>query len=357
MKTQPVLYTLVFGLLAATQPLLGQDQCSEVQARLNARLAEISSNLEQRTAARKKQMEKDINKLQEDAPHPDGDPLATVKLHFKVTSHNQDIILGLPDVTIKDQTMILKLPEVRLNDQTWSWDRPAVRMVNVQTGEYPEFTCQGLSCSVKWSPIITSVPQPYMVREQVILGVPEFAMRDQKIIMGVPEFSIRQQKIVLTIPDFTLENIEAQTDYVKKSSNDISQKMQKDMNDLVAQSKAEMEKDSVTEISNVYACQGQQLEQKEKAALAEIDKQRAVIQSSLDTAQRVGAGQMAAQMQDTLTKLDASRAEVVKQFAAARTQLAESKKKTFSAGGLKTQSTEASRPGPYTFQYVTFENQ
>jgi hypothetical protein len=359
MNNRSILPILLLGSLITVPLAFGQeDPCAGAQARLNARLAEISSHLERQTAVRKKQMEAEISKLQGQAPDTEGDPtVAVTKLHFKVTSHNQEIILGLPDVTMKDQKMILKLPDVTMKDQTFGWDRPAIKMVNVQTGEYPEFTCEHFACSVKFSPIITSVPQPIMVHEQAIIGVPEFSMRDNTIIMGIPEFSIREQKIILTIPDFTLEDIEAQANWVQTSSNDLSQRMQNDMKNLVTQAKSDAEKASVTEISQMFACQGQELENKEKAALAEIDRQSAVIQASLAKAQQVGATEMAAQMQDTLTKLNASRAEVVKQFDAARKQIADAKKKTFSAGGLQTQSTPASRPGPYSFQTLTFETE
>ncbi len=359
MKTRCILRIFVLGALIHMPLAFCQDDaCSGTQARLNARLAEISSRLERQTAVRKKQLDGEMSNIQSQEPGTEGDPTVGItKLHFKVTSHNQEIILGLPDVTMKNQTMILKLPDITMKDQTWSWDRPAVRMVNVQTGTYPEFTCQGLSCTVKWSPIITSVPQPYMVHEQIVIGVPEFSMRDNTIIMGVPEFSIREQKIILTIPDFTLEDIEAQATWVQKSSNDVAQRMQNDMKKYVGQAKSDAEKASVTEMSQMFACEGQQLEDKEKTALAQVDQQSAVVQASLAKAQQVGAAQMAAQMQDTLNKLNASRAEVVKQFDDARKQLADAKKKTFSAGGIMTQSTGASRPGPYSFQTLTFENE
>src|SRR5204862_116045 len=87
--------------------------CDDAQKRVNDRLVQLNAGLQQRVAARQTQLKQDLENLKKDIPDSKGHPEAAVKLNFKVTSHDQKIILALPDVSMKDQEMILKLPEVR----------------------------------------------------------------------------------------------------------------------------------------------------------------------------------------------------------------------------------------------------
>jgi hypothetical protein len=100
-----------------------------------------------------------------------------------------DISLDLPEVTMKNQDWIFDLPTVRMKDSDIIFHLPSIRMKRVKTGEYPEFTCHGFppKCTVKWSPIWTDIPEPFMEEHRIVIGIPEFYMNEQRFVVGVPE--------------------------------------------------------------------------------------------------------------------------------------------------------------------------
>jgi hypothetical protein len=136
-----------------------QEKTTALSKKFTGVLKEIGDDIREKT----KEIDPDIR--------TDG-PDTWVGLNFDVTWKDIEIILDLPEITIRDQEISLDLPQVTMRRQDIIFHTPSVRMERRQTGEYPEFYCDTGTlipkCTVKWSPIYTDVPVPFMARTKDI---------------------------------------------------------------------------------------------------------------------------------------------------------------------------------------------
>ena len=102
-----------------------------------------------------------------------------------------------------------------------------------RVGEYPEF--YGLT--VKWSPIIISVPEPYMRRVDIYFDLPSVTMKRQEFILGLPKVTMERVRWVVGLPQFTVVNVSVKTDEIKRSG----QALQEEATSVGAQLKQEIE--------------------------------------------------------------------------------------------------------------------
>src|SRR6266481_1015845 len=174
--------------------------CAAEQAALKTSFAQVQEDYKDKISAKAGEYADRAAGLKKDSD--DAKPSAAgamLGIDLDVTWKDQTIIFDTPSVSMKENKMIMGLPEVVMHEQHWIYDLPATRMGVQKVGQYPEVTCGGflgLECTIKWSDILTSVPEFYMERHETILGIPEFAVRDQTIIMGLPEFFMERQKII-----------------------------------------------------------------------------------------------------------------------------------------------------------------
>ena len=158
---------------------------------------------------------------------------AVVGIDFKVDWKDVELIFDVPSITIEDKTVSLDLPEFRSESQHIAFDVPDVRMVDRKVGEYPEF--YGLT--VKWSPIIISVPEPYMRRVDIYFDLPSVTMKRQEFILGLPKVTMERVRWVVGLPQFTVVNVSVKTDEIKRSG----QALQEEATSVGAQLKQEIE--------------------------------------------------------------------------------------------------------------------
>lgn len=192
------------------------------------RLAEIRQRYEpqiEALAAKGKKIADDFEK-----PSDIG---VVVGVDFKVDWKDVKIIFDVPSITLEDKNVSLDLPEFRSESQHVAFDVPDVRMVDRKVGEYPEF----YGWTVKWSPIIISVPEPYMRRVDNYFDLPSVAMKRQDFIIGLPKITMERMRWVVGLPQFTIVNVSAKTTEIKQKGQDL----QSEASALADQMKKEIE--------------------------------------------------------------------------------------------------------------------
>lgn len=134
-----------------------------------------------------------------------------VEIDIDVAMKLQTWRFHLPQVAMREQTWRLDLPQVAMRRQEWIFHTPSVRMERKKTGEYPEFYCDTSTlipkCTVKWSPIYTDVPVPFMQEQRISLDVPEFTWDSTEMKLHVPEFTWEETEMKLHVPEFTVNAI------------------------------------------------------------------------------------------------------------------------------------------------------
>lgn len=192
------------------------------------RLAEIRQRYEpqiEALAAKGKKIADDFEK-----PSDIG---VVVGVDFKVDWKDVELIFDVPSITVEDKNVSLDLPEFRSERQHVAFDVPDVRMVDRKVGEYPEF----YGWTVKWSPIIISVPEPFMRRVDIYFDLPSVTMKRQDFIIGLPKITMERVRWVVGLPQFTVVNVSAKTDEIKKKGQDL----QSEASVLANQMKTEIE--------------------------------------------------------------------------------------------------------------------
>lgn len=308
--------TAISGLLLNSYATAA-NVCSASQADLQSKISEIQKRYATKTDDFKRKIEQDVAAIKEDGPDPDNPVEAGVQLDFDITSHEEEFIFGLPEITVKDQELSLDLPQVTVKDQTWSYDLPTTRMRLQCTPGIPETVCGtrvedvgfGIKTDVPYcelragADICLDLPELYMERHEIILGVPEFTMAKTSFVMGIPEITMKDQRIVLTIPDFTLKDVKVEQTKTEEASKALSNSAKAEAAQSAATLKSEVEQVSIQGIKDIFGCQISNLEVQKNDSLAKIDNTLLVFKSTLDKAREVGASDIAANTEASLVKL------------------------------------------------------
>ncbi|EOD78213.1 hypothetical protein D515_02995 [Grimontia indica] len=113
---------------------------------------------------------------------------------------------GTPSVTMKTQEWKFHVPQVTMKNERMSFDFVSTYMAPTKTGQYPEIYCTKHlipKCTVKWSDIITYLPQFKTERKEIVIGIPHFKWEITSVKLDVPEFFIQQQEWKMHLPQFT----------------------------------------------------------------------------------------------------------------------------------------------------------
>lgn len=268
-------------------------------------------------------IEKRGNDLGNEAPK-NGDK---INFDVKVDMKEQRWVLKLPSVTITRNEIVLGLPQTTMKQQTWSYDVPRVRMERRKIGQYPEFSCKkdkwGIpyGCKTTWSNIYADVPVTDMVRTEMKLDVPEVTWKNTKISWDVPTLTWVENTWFVKIPEFTLINVAAEKGKDLKEKSD-------DLNREIAALNASRAADSRSATTALYVCFRQDLTEQQSEAEKQMDEGIASLSSSIQGIRSQGAdptkmpsdsGQ-AINLVAVLTDMTAKRKETSESFDAARSK-------------------------------------
>jgi hypothetical protein len=238
------------------------------------------------------EIQSQAEKLGKDRPSDVG---AMTKVDVKVSSHRENIILGVPEFWMGEQRIVLTVPEVAMREQKWIYDTPSVRMKRVQVGVHPEWFGP---FHMEWKANYADVPEPFMQRQVTILKIPEFTMRNQDIILQLPQFAIRQQRWSFDVPDFTVKDVNAETGRMKDEASALEAKGQT----LSNQMKSEINQVLLEELPKKREAIVSKFDDSEKRMREAIDEAH---KFNMDTSKPLPDGSPA--LDDVLHSLQASR--------------------------------------------------
>jgi hypothetical protein len=317
---------LVFFVIGGVSTAWGQS-CTET-SQLKDKIDAIQVSYAGDVKAMENRVKSEAETIQKDAPNPDNPVEAAISFDLDVSSHDEEFIFHVPEVTMKDQKISLDLPQVTMRQQKWIFDLPATKMELQCINGIPETVCKMVTKSVGFGikidvpecytragqDICTEVPVFLMEKHEVVLGIPEFIVDRTEFSMGIPEVTMKEQKIVLTIPDFTVKNVKVEAKETKEKAEELSTSAKKDAAELSYKLKSEIEQTSLQGIRDTFDCQRRGLEAQRVSSLSKLDANLEVFKVSLQKAREVGAAEIAAQMEKSLTDLGVARANADLKF-------------------------------------------
>ena len=314
------------GISTTETAQTADDPCAAEQAALKTTFAKVQEDYKAKISAKTQEFaerSKGLKKDSDDAkPSTAG---AMLGIDLDIGWKDQTIIFDTPSLVMKDNKMILGLPEIVMHEQHWIYDLPAVKMVLKQTGEYPELTCGdgflGLGCTLKFSPILTNVPEFYMERHDTILGVPEFAIRDQTIIMGLPEFFMQRQKIILGLPQFTVKDVHVEIGNVKREAAEFAQQANTETAALSTAMQADLRKAGSEKLHQIFQCHRAQVAANKDREVLKLDAQIATTTAAAKAARDAHAAEQANAADAVVVQLTAAKAAIAAQFDGATKQV------------------------------------
>jgi hypothetical protein len=295
---------VVASVASLSTPVHAQEQiqtqvCTTEQANLNNYVSKVQSDFQQRVDAEKKKIQDEADEIKKDAPKPGG-----IGFDFDVKWTDQKIILDLPEVTIKQQKWIYDIPQVTMTLQEIIFGTPSVRMVPKKIGQYPEFH----GFTVKWSDIITNVPETFMQEQHIQLHLPEFKVDRTETELGVPEFTMGRQEIILRVPEFKLNNIRIEANKAKARGEALSTQAKSEMTAEVTDMKSSLQQGITSNMHQLFNCMRSDMQAKranvELAFAAPITQLDSAV-SQLEAAKAVDkAAELMKQRDDLLKQRD-----------------------------------------------------
>ena len=208
---------------------------------------------------------------------PDG-PLVGIGISGHVRMKEHVIILDLPTVNMREKRIILDLPQVTMKNRNFSFTTIKTKMVPKKTGEYPEFFCKDTwiklpfngktkgapSCTVKWSPIITNVPELWKDETSFVMKIPEFKVHQTTIVMHLPDVEMAEQRIVFDLPEVLIKDVGVEVDRIQADAEHLEKKTAA----TTAKHKAEI----ATVVKNDMAEQKAQVAEQFDAGIFQLEK-------------------------------------------------------------------------------------
>ena len=176
-------------------------------------------------------------------------------------------VLGLPTITMRSQGVAIDLPSVTMRNRDIIFSVPSVRMVQVKLGEKPETTCSGggflglPQCTVRWTPIYTDVPQPYMEENRIVLGIPEITMQRNDWRFDVPDVRIEDQEIFFDVPQIKISTRQDAAQHAADAARDLSDQFQAKAASLASAAKERAKERIIPRLSALFSCHRSNLEQ------------------------------------------------------------------------------------------------
>lgn len=256
------------GFLAAFNA--AANECTKIEADI----ANISKEYEPAF----KQLEKDGKKIEDDAP--EGGEVA-LGVDFVTDWKEQRWRFHTPSFVMKTQRIVFGAPQVTMKDKKMSMDLPVTVMVAKKVGQYPETKCENIfQCTVKWSDIITHVPETTMKRVEWVMGVPETRWDNTEIKLDLPEFFLQEQTWFVKIPEITVKNVSVETKKIEERGQEI-----KARGELLA---TELKEKTNNKASELMLCHSNQLQAQKVQVEAMFRGALTQIEASIETAKIQG---------------------------------------------------------------------
>lgn len=287
--------------------------CGEIEKTVETIASEIEAELQKKSEEKKVRMNEEIDALQDEMPNTTGAD-AAIQLDFKVGWKDTEILIPWVEFTVGQKEVRIDLLQVKIADRDFIFHTPSVRMVNKKIGQYPEFKCSGLKCSVKWSDIITKVPETFMEEQRIVIGVPEFWIDTTGILIPELKVDFSQKKIVTGLPQFTLTDIKVKAGEIKEKSQHLAEKYQSEFKELAAETHSDAKARTAGKVHEIFDCHRSNLEVQKDATLASINAQIQSAQVNLELAKSKGVGDAVSEINAAVSKLNTQILNIEERF-------------------------------------------
>lgn len=292
----------------------GVRSCGEIEDQIKTISEEISKEIELRSEDAKDRMNGEIDAIQDEMPDTDGVD-AAVGFEFKVDWKDTEILIPWVEFKVRQKEVKLDLPQVKMSNKEFIFHTPSVRMVNKKVGQYPEFKCRGFKCSVKWSDIITKVPETFMEEQRIVMGVPEFWVDTTSILIPELLIDFSQKKIVMGLPQFTLIDIEVKAGELADKSRDVADRYQTEFKELAEDAEANAKARTSSKIHELFDCHRSNVLLQKEMTIQSIEAQIQSAKVNLELAKSKGVGDAVSQIEAVVTNLGREKQKIEKQFA------------------------------------------
>lgn len=176
------------------------------------KIEQLTKRFEKEMAILSNQIAKKADDIEDDS-----DILADKGVGFTITDENGNkynfewkevsLHIPVPHFSMLEQDFSFDVPSITMKTNSIIFNVPAVRMVDKQVGIKPETKCKwetrttlGVkhkywSCKVYDTPIIVSVPEPYMKEVKIKVDIPEIKMITQRVIMNLPSVTVEMKYV------------------------------------------------------------------------------------------------------------------------------------------------------------------
>ena len=230
-----------------------------------------------------------------------------------ITMEKNHFALDIPEFRMVNQTISLDLPQVTMKPQHIIFGTPSVKCENVQTGEYPEFTCDHAvipACTTKWSPIITTVCKPILTQQDIVTNIPEFVVARTSMVIGVPEVTMKRQDWYFDLPKLHLESGcigSGCAERCQSTANKYQTKYQSIISPAISKSKT----DVATANGSFFQCEITGITAQRDSVVAQIDAQIAIVNGSIATLNSMGATDEVKTVTTTLSNLQLQKQKII----------------------------------------------
>lgn len=303
--------------------------CGDIEEEVAGLADSIASDIKEKSEEKTAQMNEDIGRLQHEMPNTTGAD-AAVQLDFKVDWKDTEILIPWVEFKTRQKEIKIDLPQVKMSNKKFIFHTPSVRMVNKKVGQYPEFKCSGLKCSVKWSDIITKVPETFMEKQEIVMGVPEFWVDTTSVLIPELLVDFSQKKIVLGLPQFTLTDIKVKAGEIRDKSEQIAAKYQDEFEELAADAQSNAKARASGKVHELFECHRSNIQVQRDATVQSIEAQIQSARVNLQLAKSKGVSDAVSEIESVVSKLISQKQQIEKQFGDMVDVLIQKEKETIS---------------------------
>ena len=307
------------GLLAAS-PALAQ-QCETEKAAMDQAGKRVSEEIKADVDALTTDMKKETDEISGRKYGRPNDVEMVVQVQFDVDWKTEEIILDLPQVTMRTQEWKFDVPQVAMKAQEWIYHLPSTKMVLKKTGEYPEVKCSKHlipKCTVKWSPIMTKVPEFFMQEHKTVLDIPEFWIDTTSMKLDIPEFTWDETSMKFDIPHFKLKSVQAGAeqfrDDVQRNVDSVKEKYQPKIQKIQMEARDRMKEGTANAMNQYFSCIQKQASIQMTDAAEKIAETTEVLKEKAEEFQQKNIPNAVELVSKQATDLNASSARTLEQI-------------------------------------------
>lgn len=182
---------------------------------------------------------------------------------FEVEITNQEVSIkfDLPEVTMRNEEIKFDLPSVTMKDNDIIFSSIEIVMVKKKIGQKPNTECTKPTlrkpvpkCTVYWTDIIISVPEPREKQIRIVMGIPEITMKTQKTVIGVPAFKMATKEVKFNVPSITIRSKQDIAKKLAEKADRLVEESEKNINNKKEIVRTQIKTDVIPKANEMFGC-------------------------------------------------------------------------------------------------------